>query len=130
MRAFPYRLFVRLCLVRLNENGEIRPVAPVMVTVPTIATTVVIGAITVTVPLIAAAIAAKKLDIIAKTLCEADTMTLTQKTIAALLFALFLAGCGQSGPLYIPGEPTATEPPAERADSDAPARPNYLSDIF
>lgn len=45
-------------------------------------------------------------------------MTLTHKTIAALLFGLFLAGCGQSGPLYIPGEPTSTEPPAQQADSD------------
>ena len=39
-------------------------------------------------------------------------------TLAALLFILFLAGCGQSGPLYIPGEPTAVEPPAEQSDSD------------
>lgn len=45
-------------------------------------------------------------------------MTVTHKTIAALLFALFLAGCGQSGPLYIPGEPAAVEPPADQADGD------------
>ena len=45
-------------------------------------------------------------------------MTLIHKTIAALLFALFLAGCGQSGPLYIPGEPAEVEPPTQQADSD------------
>ena len=39
-------------------------------------------------------------------------------TLAALLFILFLAGCGQSGPLYIPGEPSAVEPPAEQAERD------------
>ena len=45
-------------------------------------------------------------------------MTLTHKIIAALLFAFFLAGCGQSGPLYIPGEPASIEPPPDQADSD------------
>jgi predicted small lipoprotein YifL len=44
-------------------------------------------------------------------------MTPIHKTIAALLFMLFLAGCGQSGPLYIPGEPASTEPPPEQAES-------------
>lgn len=39
-------------------------------------------------------------------------------TLAALLFVLFLAGCGQSGPLYIPGEPAATEAPSAQAESD------------
>jgi predicted small lipoprotein YifL len=39
-------------------------------------------------------------------------------TLAALLFILFLAGCGQSGPLYIPGEPTSVEPPAEQSERD------------
>jgi predicted small lipoprotein YifL len=38
-------------------------------------------------------------------------------TLAALLLILFLAGCGQSGPLYIPGEPASTEPPATQAES-------------
>ena len=45
-------------------------------------------------------------------------MTLTYKTIAALLLALLLAGCGQSGPLYIPGEPATTQPPAEQPAGD------------
>ena len=39
-------------------------------------------------------------------------------TLAACLFVFFLAGCGQSGPLYIPGDPSSIEPPAEQADSD------------
>ena len=39
-------------------------------------------------------------------------------SLAALLFILFLAGCGQSGPLYIPGEPAEVEPPAEQAERD------------
>ena len=39
-------------------------------------------------------------------------------TLAALLFILFLAGCGQSGPLYVPGDPSSIEPPAEQAEND------------
>ena len=36
-------------------------------------------------------------------------MTLTTKILAALLLAFALAGCGQSGPLYIPGDPSSVE---------------------
>ena len=39
-------------------------------------------------------------------------------TLTALLIILFLAGCGQSGPLYIPGDPSSIEPPAEQAEND------------
>ncbi len=39
-------------------------------------------------------------------------------TLAALLFILFLAGCGQSGPLYVPGDPSSIEPPAEQAENN------------
>ena len=39
-------------------------------------------------------------------------------TLAALLTILFLAGCGQSGPLYIPGDPSSIEPPAEQAENN------------
>ena len=39
-------------------------------------------------------------------------------TPTALLLILFLAGCGQSGPLYVPGDPSSIEPPREQADSD------------
>ena len=39
-------------------------------------------------------------------------------TLTALLLILFLAGCGQTGPLYIPGDPSSIEPPAEQVESD------------
>lgn len=39
-------------------------------------------------------------------------------TLCVLLIILFLAGCGQSGPLYIPGDPSSIEPPAEQAQDD------------
>ncbi len=39
-------------------------------------------------------------------------------TLTALLLILFLAGCGQTGPLYIPGDPSSIEPPAEQAEAD------------
>jgi len=39
-------------------------------------------------------------------------------TLTAMLLILFLAGCGQSGPLYIPGDPSSIEPPAEQPISE------------
>jgi len=39
-------------------------------------------------------------------------------TFAALLFVLFIAGCGQSGPLYIPGDPSSIEAPPAPADEE------------
>ncbi len=39
-------------------------------------------------------------------------------TLAALLTILFLAGCGQSGPLYVPGDPSSIEPPADQAQDN------------
>ena len=39
-------------------------------------------------------------------------------TLTALLLILFLAGCGQSGPLYVPGDPSSTKAPAEQPASD------------
>lgn len=39
-------------------------------------------------------------------------MTLTSKVLAALFLAMALAGCGQSGPLYVPGNPSSVEEPA------------------
>ena len=38
--------------------------------------------------------------------------------LIALLAILFLAGCGQSGPLYIPGDPSSIEAPRAPADDD------------
>ena len=48
-------------------------------------------------------------------------------TSAILLLILFLAGCGQSGPLYIPGDPSAietAEQPADDEDSDDDSEDN------
>jgi len=38
--------------------------------------------------------------------------------LTAILLILFLAGCGQSGPLYLPGDPSSIEPPAEQTISE------------
>jgi len=38
--------------------------------------------------------------------------------IATLLLLVVLAGCGQSGPLYIPGDPSSIETPPPVPDSD------------
>ena len=37
---------------------------------------------------------------------------------AGILLTLFLAGCGQSGPLYIPGNPSTIHPPPEQSGQD------------
>jgi predicted small lipoprotein YifL len=37
---------------------------------------------------------------------------------AALLLSMFLFGCGQSGPLYVSGNPSSVEVPASQADSE------------
>lgn len=42
---------------------------------------------------------------------------MTQKILAALLFAFFLGACGQSGPLYIPGDPSSIEGPQQHEQS-------------
>ena len=40
-------------------------------------------------------------------------------TLAALLLVLGLPGCGQSGPLYLPGSPSQVQtPPAETASDE------------
>ncbi len=39
------------------------------------------------------------------------------KLLSLLLTILFLAGCGQKGPLYLPGNPSEVqEPPAQPAE--------------
>ena len=48
----------------------------------------------------------------------------TMKRLLAVLAVLVLAGCGQSGPLYIPGNPSRIEsppPPAEDAAEEEAA---------
>lgn len=39
-------------------------------------------------------------------------------TLATLLLVVVLAGCGQSGPLYVPGDPSTIKAPPEPAASD------------
>jgi predicted small lipoprotein YifL len=39
-------------------------------------------------------------------------------TLTAMLLILLLAGCGQSGPLYIPGDPSSIESAAEQPVSE------------
>ena len=40
------------------------------------------------------------------------------KLLLALLLAFILAGCGQSGPLYVPGDPSSVETPEPENDDD------------
>ena len=37
---------------------------------------------------------------------------------AAILLSMFLFGCGQSGPLYVTGNPSAVDPSAEQSNSE------------
>ena len=37
---------------------------------------------------------------------------------AALLLAMFILGCGQSGPLYVSGNPSTIQPAAEQPSSE------------
>jgi predicted small lipoprotein YifL len=52
-------------------------------------------------------------------------MTLVKRSIVALALILSIAACGQSGPLYIPGNPSSVQPPQEPAaageEDDEPA---------
>ncbi len=43
---------------------------------------------------------------------------MTLKILLSLLFAFVLAGCGQSGPLYIPGDPSSVETPEQAEEDD------------
>ncbi len=46
-------------------------------------------------------------------------MTSIPKTLTAFALVLLLSACGQSGPLYIPGNPSEVrEPPAETSETD------------
>ena len=46
-------------------------------------------------------------------------MTNLPKTLTALALLLLLSACGQSGPLYIPGNPSEVrEPPPETSNTD------------
>jgi len=45
-------------------------------------------------------------------------------TLTALLLTLLLAGCGQSGPLYVPGDPSSIKAPPEAQASDEESEEN------
>ena len=40
------------------------------------------------------------------------------RILAALLFAFTLAACGQSGPLYVPGDPSSVETTPTTVESE------------
>ena len=44
---------------------------------------------------------------------------MTHRTLAALLLVFLLGACGQSGPLYIPGNPSKIQQPPPAAESTA-----------
>jgi len=49
-------------------------------------------------------------------------MTLTTKILSILMLAFALGACGQSGPLYVPGDPSeiqTTQPPPDAEEDDA-----------
>jgi predicted small lipoprotein YifL len=53
------------------------------------------------------------------------------KRLLALFAAFVLVGCGQSGPLYIPGNPSRIEnppPPAEESTEEEAAQENGDTD--
>lgn len=43
---------------------------------------------------------------------------MTRKILAILLFAFALAACGQSGPLYVPGDPSSVQQPQPVPEAD------------
>jgi len=45
-------------------------------------------------------------------------MKILSRIPAALLLSMFLFGCGQSGPLYVSGNPSAVDPSAASTDSE------------
>jgi predicted small lipoprotein YifL len=45
-------------------------------------------------------------------------MTLTSKILSILIAACALAACGQSGPLYIPGDPSSVQQPQPVPEAD------------
>jgi predicted small lipoprotein YifL len=45
-------------------------------------------------------------------------MKSTISSLVVLLLILFLSACGQSGPLYVPGDPSSIQPPAEQPDEE------------
>lgn len=40
------------------------------------------------------------------------------RILAALFLAMFLLGCGQSGPLYVTGNPSTIQPAADQSNAE------------
>ena len=55
-------------------------------------------------------------------------MTLTAKILAVLSFAFALAACGQSGPLYVPGDPSSVKQPQPVPESEESREENGEED--
>lgn len=58
----------------------------------------------------------RKTDIIRASRPEAEDMTF--KILFSLILAFVLAGCGQSGPLYVPGDPSSVEAKPQTTDDE------------
>jgi predicted small lipoprotein YifL len=55
-------------------------------------------------------------------------MTLTSKILSILIAACALAACGQSGPLYIPGDPSSVQQPQPVPEADEDGDENAEDD--
>ena len=40
------------------------------------------------------------------------------RVLAALLLAMFMVACGQSGPLYVSGNPSSIQPPSDESSTE------------
>lgn len=72
------------------------------------------------------AIARNKPYIIPASFAEADTMT--YKILAVLLFAFTVAACGQSGALYVPGDPSSVQKPQPVPEAEEDGEENGEDD--
>ncbi len=55
-------------------------------------------------------------------------MTLTTKILSLLMLAFALGACGQSGPLYVPGDPSSINVPQEPPESEEESDENGEED--
>ena len=55
-------------------------------------------------------------------------MTLTAKILSILIAAFTLAACGQSGPLYVPGDPSSVKQPQPVPEADENGEENGEDD--
>lgn len=55
-------------------------------------------------------------------------MTLMTKIFSILLLAFALGACGQSGPLYVPGDPSSIQTPPETPETEEESDENGEED--